>query len=880
MRAGRIWRLAAVAATLAVASACGDGGTEPGSPAAAIVPLSLAADSVVIGEAVDPPLSVRVEDALGNPIEGAPVRFALVSGAGTLTPEVAVSGIEGIAEARFTASTLPGSATIRADVPSSPNVEPIDFSVVGRPPDRVLLSIVEGDDQRAEAGTQLPLPFAVRAETPGDRPAGGVTIEFALARDAGPSAVFTAPTFVTGADGSASTLLTLGPAAGEYEVLAYATGVESDTLRFRATATATWDGAVALDSVSAGVLLGGEETVLYGVGFAPDPAGNEVRIEGEPAEVLSVGEGEIRIIVPRFTDVCAPEREVGVRVFAADEASNGRLVPLIPSGTRLTLEPGESTTVRGADAVSCLQLGGGPVDRQYLLGVSTADRRPTRSADLRIRTRTHGSLANPPAVSLAPPEIEAGVEQEAISRARADGALRRSALDALDDASAGVPRPAPRRAAAVPVVGDALGFSFAVGPDRVASCGVVGAPIEATVRAVGRHLVLAEDVTAPAGGFGAPAWERLLAELDGIVAPADTAMFGSPSDIDGNGRVILLFTPRVNALEQPGTARVGGFFLPIDLAATDGEDALTNTTRGACGASNQAEIIYLAVADPDGAAGPARTVEQAIAEARGTTAHELQHLINASSRVSRAGFGSVEVVWLDESLSAVAEELAGLAVAGHTSGANLAFAQVADSRETEATFLAYHLDNFLGLALYMSEPSSPLAAGEPDQAGLVGKGFGWAMLRWIADMGASGPRAIFRDLVGGGANLDRGIENLERVAGAEWTRLVTGAAVAIALDDGGVEGVDPAHAIRSWDVPDILASLTRTRRGIFPQAAARAPALLGAETEAVEFDVRASSVRYFALAPGTDPMSISLSTSDGTRLSVTSEPIITIVRNR
>ena len=94
--------------------ACGDGaGTQLGSPPATLVAVSMPVDTVVTGEQTDPPVSVRVEDALGGAVEGTPVRFVLLNGEGNLSPGVAVSGRDGVAESQFRASASPGIATVR-----------------------------------------------------------------------------------------------------------------------------------------------------------------------------------------------------------------------------------------------------------------------------------------------------------------------------------------------------------------------------------------------------------------------------------------------------------------------------------------------------------------------------------------------------------------------------------------------------------------------------------------------------------------------------------------------------------------------------------------------------------------------------------------------
>ena len=76
--------------------------------------------------------------------------------------------------------------------------------------------------------------------------------------------------------------------------------------------------------------------------------------------------------------------------------------------------------------------------------------------------------------------------------------------------------------------------------------------------------------------------------FDDYLYPIDTTAFGRESDIDGNGVVIVLLTPRINALTrrlQPTGSVILGYFFGLDLLPDEPN-------------SNDGEIFYGLVPDP------------------------------------------------------------------------------------------------------------------------------------------------------------------------------------------------------------------------------------------------------------------------------------------
>lgn len=943
--------LAVLAGVLAIG--CGDGGsTEVGSPPTALIPISASVDTIVTGEATDPPIAVRVEDALGNAVEGAPVRFVIVRGEGELSPGVAVAGRDGVAESVYRAGPTPGDAEIQADIPSAANVPPLRFLVLAEAADTVLLSIVEGDGQQAEAGSQLPLPFSIRAETTSGAPAGGVRLGFAwttpegeetpelleagdtmaVARPPEPPAPEESPTrpgalthdiVMTDADGRGGAVFTLGSRPGDYRIHVFATGgVYSDTLSFSATALASPGGAVQLDSIGNGRLAAGTRALLYGSGFRPVPDDNRVWIEGTPATVVSATETELTVEVPAFARTCLPEREVGVRVLVGSDASNGLLLPIEPANLRVGLEVGESLTLRGTVEVECVQFAPGarveggeagepgapgdsePETRQYRIVIGNTGRNASSGLPLRITVRTPADMSGDgPATAVDRGTIEPRIAEAVLAGTSRDIGIRARTLARLVQARISPLRPDGSTAVSAPVPGDAVEYFFSVGPELAATCVDPASTVRGTVRAVGDGVVLVEDLAAPAGGPTEEEWLALARELDGTVLPAVTSYFGPPEDIDRNGRVVILFTPAVNRLGD-GEAGVGGFSLPQDLAASGrGDGELSDPDGGICPASNEAEIVYSVSADPDAMLGRAISAEDLLRETPALVAHEIQHIISAGRRVptSSAGFGAVEEVWLDEALSSLAEEVAGLAALGLPVGDRLTFDRVSETPEELDTFNAYMLGNFRNLGLYMlGLPGAPtVSTDDPDGVGgLQMRGFGWFLLRRLADQAGGDERAFFRSVVGGGQNYGRGIANLERVTGREWANILADVSVALALGagtlDGGTEDLPeedleateagPPLDAATWDAADVFRSLnqdTDTRSGL-PTAIALRTEPLGFETRVLSLDVGPSSVQYFSLAsaPGAPGLSLSLETAGGTPAGETAEPLITIVRTK
>ena len=252
------------------------------------------------------------------------------------------------------------------------------------------------------------------------------------------------------------------------------------------------------------------------------------------------------------------------------------------------------------------------------------------------------------------------------------------------------------------------------------------------------HLIIAADVSNPAGGFTAADYQAFAATFESTVWPVLTENFGTTADIDGNGKVIAFFTRAVNELSPPGSQSViGGFFFGRDLFPKT-----ASATMAACAGSNEAEMFYLLVPDPNGEVnGNARPVDLVRRVTSGVIAHEFQHLINSSRRL----FINQSAIWpettyMEEGLSHIAEEL----VFYHASGdlrpkQNLAIGQLNNSQAHVDAFNFYMSSNTGRFIRYQQSPSDHAPYDKDDD--LETRGAIWSFLRYLGDRGAGSPFA-------------------------------------------------------------------------------------------------------------------------------------------
>ncbi len=151
--------------------------------------------------------------------------------------------------------------------------------------------------------------------------------------------------------------------------------------------------------------------------------------------------------------------------------------------------------------------------------------------------------------------------------------------------------------------------------------------------------------------YQAPFVDALAQAYEQRVWPSDTAAFGAPTDVDQNGRILVLLTHELGAHLNGGW--LIGYFGNGDLLR-----ARDTSPDCSAGGSNHAEIVYLNGVQ-NGAANGYSAQELSDTVYPATLAHEIQHLLNLGHRCVEKRCDAAEDTWINEALSKVAEDLAG-----------------------------------------------------------------------------------------------------------------------------------------------------------------------------------------------------------------------------
>jgi hypothetical protein len=371
-------------------------------------------------------------------------------------------------------------------------------------------------------------------------------------------------------------------------------------------------------------------------------------------------------------------------------------------------------------------------------GITTGSASASQSADLPGRMTTLDGMTPRQSLELAFRTFEQNVLEPRMAGARA--AYRNRATTAAVPLTVG---------AAVTLNGSSSGCG---NPDYRAS----------RVVAVSNKAIVVADDANPGGGFTSAEYAAIATTFDTLVDPLDRSAFGDPTDIDGNSRVIIFFTRKVNELTPAGSEGiVGGFFNPRDLFPTQGSEA--------CAGSNFAEMFYMLVPDPTGTVNNnVRSKASVLQGTVGVIAHEYQHLINAARRIYVNNANDFEEIWLNEGLSHIAEELLFYRSSGLQPRANIDATTLTASQPRVDAFNNYQIDNFGRYLKFLERPETNAPYAENDS--LANRGAVWSFLRYAADRKATSDGTIWKQLVDAQTS---GMPNLTAVFGSpimNWFR--------------------------------------------------------------------------------------------------------------
>ncbi|HKI94454.1 MAG TPA: Ig-like domain-containing protein [Gemmatimonadales bacterium] len=799
----RLIAASAATASLALLAACGS--TSPPTPSTIV----LSEVSVTLGAVgATHTLTATVKDKSGQTISGAAVTWA--SDNASVATVNASGVITSVANGTAHVTATSGSASASAAVTVTQLA--------------AQLTKVKGDGQSALEGTAVADSVVVKVTDSLGAPVNGVPVSFSVVSGGGSISPIGAS---TGATGLAATQWTLGP-AGTQSLKATAGAASALTQTFAATAIAA--GPVSVTSVTPDTLTENGTATIIGTGFDSVAANDKVTVDGVVATVMSASDTMLTISVPTYD--CLPARTVTVQASVGLSNANPFSKPLKPA-SYTTLSVGQQQIVQ-SPANFCFQFApsttGGD---QYLIGVGAATESP---ATLNAFTLTASGglgpapLAAPTSPMALPmtsssgakaPLVQSALEQEVERnwrrQYRSEAVIRnfeRTYLPTLpmprrDVAAAPTLAGAPTGTlAGVPSVGDTMTIRV---PTFGSNACTNYTKILTVVKAVGASGIWVSDTGNPntVDSLTDADIQAYSDTFDTKIYATDTSYFGAPSDIDGNGRIIIVLTIAVNK-EMGGS--VAGFVFGGDLFSPVD-----------CASSDSGEIFYGQVPDPNNASNTgARSKAAVVYQMPSLIAHEFTHDIQESRRIIIHGSNVPMNAWEAEGQAMFAQNAVGDDVLGNTSGSNYGWATAHTGQG--ARWYGQGFD--LLAAYYGSKYTAPgKNANAPEQCSLYAStsttlacfnfafyGAAYSFEKYITDR--SGPG--YTGSVGGEKGLQHDvIDGNPTLAGrANWSALlgltssgfdsVFSQWSAMLWVDDSVPGIAPELQMTSWNLANIF----------------------------------------------------------------------------
>ena len=576
------------------------------------------------------------------------------------------------------------------------------------------------------------------------------------------------------------------------------------------------------------VLREGDEAILEGERFSSVPGQNEVRIGGERASVLEASSTRLRILVP--TRACYPQGLIPVTLSVSGDSSDPVLHPFEPPETT-PLAVGEFRLIRAPEDL-CIRFPASSSSEKYLVGLQSATEIASArdAAALRGRTGLVGPVAVDPVTGEEPPPVPGMTFRELVVPG---GSLRpaaperwrrhRGAKDLLRRMETRIlperlPPTGPAAASAQAVSsnvrqGDTLRVTVPdIGSSNFCDNGI---DVTAVVRKVGTSSVWLEDVTNPGGGFSDSQFQVLASDFDETILPEISGYFGTPTDVDGNGRIVIVTSQEVNRISD-----VLGFVVPTDFFP------------GQCPASNGGEFYYARAPDPAGTIigpdgeGRPYSVEDALVDAPVLLAHETTHVIQFGRRIFLENVNFLQTIWELEGQATLAEEVTGFRVQSLQPRENLGFDVAFNIPrrgpefwfETKFVYLAVYFGLRSGTERSIDAPEGCgwlsrdvagacqiLREGRLEDYSRLPYGVAWSFLRWISDhyhdRFPGGERELHRRMV---ENPNRGFQTLQEVVGEPVPPMLARWAASLYADGRLPAGIgDPLLRFPSWDLRDI-----------------------------------------------------------------------------
>ena len=577
-----------------------------------------------------------------------------------------------------------------------------------------------------------------------------------------------------------------------------------------------------LTSIAPATLTPGATAIITGTGFDATAAGNTVEIAGVTVPVTAATTTQLTVQLPAAGLPCVSTQPVNVDVSTI--AGTGTKQQTLTVSTPRSLAVGASFTATTATKAACNELS---ASGTYIVSVFNATEARLDTASFQLRGAPPGVLASISAqadalrsIALAAPTLARRVpidpvvdaaRKEHLQHLEQDAALfkrmrgSRSGARASRTASGG--GMATSSLAPVPLnVGDNATINF-----NYNSCDLGRSPvITARVAYVGPKAIVLEDNASPLAGKIDADMIALAQEFENVSFPL-LLNFGNPlawdDSTDRNGRIIIMFTPRVNSA---GTG-ILGFVQLCDL--------FDPTIDSRINASNKAEIFYArAVTDTSATSTTLNGRPQWKRQMPATLVHEAKHITSNAERFADPRPAVDEEVWLEEATAQVASELYGRAIHGNGWRTNATYTGTLDCEIRPGTPACgagtFVMGNhFLYLADYLQNIESKTILSGTDDNDIYGSA--WMFVRWLTDNYATGTEGDFlRSIVK--SVTTKGVINVTTPSGKPWPELLAQFTLMLAADD--LPAATPPYVEQSWNLPGVFAGYNKDLQNPPPAA--------------------------------------------------------------
>ncbi|HYL20270.1 MAG TPA: hypothetical protein VEU74_00815 [Gemmatimonadales bacterium] len=380
--------------------------------------------------------------------------------------------------------------------------------------------------------------------------------------------------------------------------------------------------------------------------------------------------------------------------------------------------------------------------------------------------------------------------------------------------------------------------------------------VTATAKTVGVNVAVYVDNASP-DTLTTLDLDSVAVIFDTLLYRTDTAAFGRESDIDGNGLVLVLMTPKVNSLVTAAQCNslTGGFVAGYFY----GGDLVSGFSGG-----NAAEVFFSMSPDPSGTVSCQHTTTDVKRLVPVTFVHEFQHMISFNQHfILRGGFP--EDLWLNEGLSHYAEENGGRVFLPDT-----------------ATFCDFVFGDLYNAGQYLAAPQNHFLVDTAGIGGLAERGAYWLFVRFLVDQFAGGSsqsaaNTFTRSLE---ATSQLGVANVVTTTATSFRTIVERWTLANYVSDLPSFATPPELQYVKWQFrtafPTFNSKCSSKIPGVFPLAP---PSVTGSSAQLAGM-LRAGSGNYYVMqqAPSAPSFTLLFSNSGGFALRAALAPQLAVLR--